>query len=71
MIVAEGCPFDEILRTASADADLVFLGMAAPDGDSEGAFETYYARLRERTAGLPSTVFVLAAEEIAFGQVLA
>ena len=43
--------------------------MAVPDGD--GDFEAYYARLRERTAGLPSTVFVLAAEEITFGQVLA
>ncbi|MEP0547860.1 MAG: amino acid permease [Rhodothermales bacterium] len=69
VIVAEGRPFDEILRTASANADLVFLGMAAPtEGDD---FEAYYARFRERTAGLPSTVFVLAAEEIAFGQVLA
>ena len=70
MIVADGRPFDEILRAASADADLVFLGMAAPDS-VDGDFEAYYARLRERTAGLPSTVFVLAAEEIAFGQVLA
>jgi amino acid transporter len=76
VIVADGRPFDALLRSASADADLVFLGMAAPAADADGAtttedFAAYYAELRERTAGLPSTVFVLAAEEIAFGQVLA
>ncbi len=72
VIVGGGRPFDAILREASADADLVFLGMAAPDPDApEGDFERYYQALRARTAGLPSTVFVLAAEEIAFGQVLA
>ncbi len=68
VIVGAGRPFDTILRDASADADLVFLGMAAP---TDVDFVAYYEQLRERTAGLPSTVFVLAAEEIAFGQVLA
>ncbi len=72
VIVGHGRPFDAILREASADADLVFLGMAAPDPEATNDdFERYYEQLGERTAGLPSTVFVLAAEEIAFGQVLA
>ena len=46
---------------------LVFMGIAQPD---RGDFEEYYARLRSKTEGLPSTVFVLAAEEIAFREVL-
>ncbi len=72
VIVGHGRPFDALLREASADADLVFLGMAAPDPEAGAeVFERYYEQLRARTAGLPSTVFVLAAEEIAFGQVLA
>lgn len=66
VIVGNGRPFEEILRATSKDADLVFLGMAAPDGD----FTAYYEKLRARTKGLPSTVFVLAAEEIAFREVL-
>ncbi len=39
-------------------------------GRRPGKFEDYYAHLRERTDGLPSTIFVLAAEEIAFREVL-
>ncbi|MFQ5572472.1 MAG: Na-K-Cl cotransporter, partial [Rhodothermales bacterium] len=66
VLVARGRPFDEILRETSKDADLVLMGMAEPNDD----FEAYYEQLRERTQGLPSTVFVLAAEEIAFREVL-
>jgi hypothetical protein len=67
VLPANGRPFFEILQGSSNDADLVFMGMARPDA---GHFEEYYADLRERTEGLPSTVFVLAAEEIAFREVL-
>jgi hypothetical protein len=56
-----------MLEDSSADADLVFMGIARPEA---GSFEEYYAQLRERTDNLPSTVFVLAAEEIAFREVL-
>jgi hypothetical protein len=66
VIVGNGRPFDEILHTHSKDADLVFMGMAAPNGD----FTAYFEQLRTRTDGLPSTVYVLAAEEIAFREVL-
>ncbi|HMB91784.1 MAG TPA: hypothetical protein VKP65_13110 [Rhodothermales bacterium] len=66
VIVGNGRPFDEILHTTSKDADLVFMGMAAPQDD----FTAYYEQLRARTDGLPSTVYVLAAEEIAFRDVL-
>ncbi len=66
VLVADGRPFAQILRESSADADLVFLGMAEPQDD----FVDYYQQLRARTEGMPSTVFVLAAEEIAFREVL-
>ena len=69
VILAEGRPFDQILRETSAGSDLVLIGLAAPTLDSD--FAAYYTALRQRTAGLPTTLFVLAAEDIAFGQVLA
>ncbi len=67
VLASNGKPFFDILQESSADADLVFMGIARPE---EGEFEEYYAELRKRTEGLPSTVFVLAAEEIAFREVL-
>ncbi len=67
VLASNGRPFFEILQESSQDADLVFMGIARPEA---GSFEDYYAELRERTDGLPSTIFVLAAEEIAFREVL-
>ncbi|HEY9770502.1 MAG TPA: amino acid permease [Coleofasciculaceae cyanobacterium] len=66
VIVAEGRSFDEILQQSSGNSDLVFLGMAAP---SNGFIE-YYEKLQQRVANLPSTIFILAAPEFAFGEVL-
>ena len=66
---ADGGILDESVDDASADADMVFRGMATPDEEDD--YVTYYTRLHERTAGLPPTVFVLAAEEISFRDVLA
>ena len=40
--------------------------MATPEDD----FTDYYESLQTRTAGLPTTVFVLAAPDFAFAQVL-
>jgi amino acid transporter len=67
VLAANGRPFFQILHESSRDADLVFMGIAKPQ---TGGFEEYYAELRDRTEGLPSTIFVLAAEEIAFREVL-
>ncbi len=58
--------FGEVLRESSKDADLVLLGMAEPD---EG-FADYLSGLRERTEGLPATLYVLGAEEIGYSEVL-
>jgi len=52
----------------AGNADVVFLGMASPKEEDD--YASYYTRLQERTAGLPPTVFVLAAEEISFREVL-
>ena len=66
VLVSDGRSFWDVLQTSSATADLIFLGMAPPDKQ----FASYYPQLLERTAGLPSTVFVLAGEDLEFGDVI-
>ena len=66
VIVADGRSFEQILQESSIKSDLIFLGMAVP---STG-FIKYYEKLQRRVANLPSTVFVLAAPDFAFGEVL-
>jgi hypothetical protein len=66
VIVAKGRSFAEILRQSSSDANLIFLGMAKPQEN----FTDYYESLQMRVADLPSTIFVLAAPNFAFGEVL-
>lgn len=66
VIVAEGRSFEEILQQSSGNSDLVFLGMAAPSEK----FTEYYEKLQARVTNLPSTIFVLAAPDFAFGEVL-
>ncbi len=66
IIIADGRPFDEILHATSADADLIFLGMAKPRPD----YDRYYESLQQRAVGLPTTLFVLAAPDFAFEEVL-
>jgi amino acid transporter len=66
VIVANGRSFDEILNSSSESADLVFLGLATPHDN----FSQYYASLHARTANLPTTIFVLASEDLAFAELL-
>ena len=66
VLVAGGRSFNEILHESSKNADLVFMGMAEPDEN----FPEYYKKIQGRLDGLPTTVMVLAAEEISFGEVL-
>lgn len=68
VIVSDGRPFEEILVESSADADLVFLGIAAPRRD--GGFPEYYARLQELATPLPAVVFTLAAQDLPFADLL-
>jgi solute carrier family 12 (sodium/potassium/chloride transporter), member 2 len=64
--VANGRPFPLILRETSAEADLIFLGIAEPDDD----FVAYYQRMHAMVLGLPTVAFVLAAQDIDFADVL-
>jgi hypothetical protein len=64
--VANGRPFPLILREISADADLILLGMAEPGDD----FVDYYQRMHAMVLGLPTTAYVLAAQEVDFSEVL-
>ncbi len=66
VLVSEGRPFKKILKSSSKTADLVILGMANPDEN----FSQYYVELQERTADLPTTLFVLASEDLDFIEVL-
>ena len=66
VLVSQGRSFEQILRTSSADADLVFMGMAEPGDD----FADYMERIQARTEGLPTTILVLAAQDVAFAEVL-
>lgn len=66
VLVAHGRPFEAILQQSSRQADMVFLGMAVPQEN----FSEYYQNLQRRVAPLPATVFVLAAPDFAFTNVL-
>lgn len=66
VLVSNGKSFTQILHESSGDADLVFMGMAVPDEN----FSSYYESLQKRLKNLPTTIMVLAAEEISFGEVL-
>jgi len=69
VIVAGDRSFPEVLKVSSADADLVFLGMASPTESAED-FRTYYDRLQTMSEGLPPTAFVLADGTLEFAEVL-
>lgn len=66
VIVGQGRSFTDILHESSQGADLIFLGMAQPRED----YAQYYEALQARTEGLPSTVFVLAAPDFDFEEIL-
>ncbi len=66
VLVSEGRPFIEIMRESSRHADLIFLGMREPDDE----FLTYYERMRDTVEGMPTAAFVLAAEDMPFGDIV-
>ena len=66
IIVADQQPFATILRQSSATADLILMGLATPDDN----FAEYYTSLQQKTVDLPPTIFVLAAEDLAFSELL-
>jgi len=66
LVAEKGRSFEDILPESSRNADIVILGMATP-GEN---FGEYYEQLQVRTDHLPSTLFVLAAPDFRFSQVL-
>ena len=68
--VAAGRSFDQVLHEMSSDSDLVLMGMQAPETRGDADYRAYIETMRARTAGLPTTLFVLAGEEIVFREVL-
>jgi len=66
VLVADGRPFSETLRHSSAEADLIFLGIAKPGA----GFRRSYGALHEWTVEMPTTVFVLAGEGLEFSKLL-
>ncbi len=67
LIVAHDRPFETILKRVSSNSDLVILGLAEPRGN----FLEYYDQfINVKTSGIPSTLFVLAAQDINFEDVL-
>ena len=66
VIIADGRSFEQLLHEVSADADLIFLGLAKPRKN----YGQYYETLQARTQGLPTTVFVLAAPDFDFEEIL-
>ncbi len=66
IIFGKGLPFYEIVKEKSKNADLVMMGMAEPNEN----FLKYYQALIQKTENLPPTLFVLAAEKTAFGEIL-
>jgi len=68
VVVAGERTFEQILRQTSRGADLVFLGLAEPE--EPGDFVETWTRIEGWIADMPTTVFVLAAENLEFGEVL-
>jgi hypothetical protein len=66
VLVSDGRPFVEIMKDSSREADFILLGMREPD---EG-FLTYYERMRDAVEGIPTSAFVLAAEDLPFGEIV-
>ncbi len=66
LIVQNEQTFYEILPKASWAADLVIMGLAEPRED----FPAYYADFKQQTNELPVTLFVLAAQDIKFDEIL-
>jgi hypothetical protein len=66
VIVSNGKSFNEVLHESSGNADLILMGMAVPDEN----FVSSYENIQKRLQNLPTTVMVLAGEEISYGEVL-
>ena len=67
VIIGDGRPFAQVLRETSRQSDLIFLGLPEPGNN----FRQDYERLISWTEGLATTVFVMAAANYDYEEVLA
>ena len=67
VILSHGESFDTMIHRCSADSDLIFMGLPQPDNVND--FANYYQKLQQRTSGLPTTIFVLAAPDFSFTEI--
>ena len=66
VLVSDGRPFVEIMRDSSRGADFILMGMREPDEQ----FKMHYERMRDMVEGMPTAAFVLAAEDMPFGEIV-
>jgi amino acid transporter len=66
VIVSDGRRFVDIMKDSSRTADFIMLGMREPDD----GFLAYYERMRDAVEGMPTAAFVLAAEDMPFGDIV-
>lgn len=72
VLESDGRPFWETIRESSSDAAVSFIGLRRPEPDETPAsYGAYLATLRDGVAGVPSPVFVLAAEDVDFRRIFA
>ena len=71
ILIKDQPSYYDIIRTASANAGLVFMGMRPPlEDESTELYSRYYETLMQSTTDMPPLAFVLAAEPIAFQQII-
>jgi amino acid transporter len=66
VLVSDGRPFVDIMRDSSRGADFILMGMREPDD----GFQAAYERMRDAVEGMPTAAFVLAAEDMPFGEIV-
>jgi solute carrier family 12 (sodium/potassium/chloride transporter), member 2 len=66
ILIQAGRSFEEIARVESMDASLMILGLANPDEN----FIEYYTSFSEKLKDMPSTLFVLASQNLKFDEIL-
>ena len=66
VLLTGGRSFKEVIVSSSAGADLVILGVAEPGAD----FTSCYGPLQNLADGLGTVVFVLAAQDLPFKEIL-
>jgi hypothetical protein len=63
--------FSKTIQKHALTADVVFLGLRAPDlHETSESYATYYTSLMEKTRNYPAIAFVLAGESLDFDKIL-